>query len=119
MDIGNAGQSAGCVLMDTAPNVDVGEVICIHNNGLIEVLDAATMGSGGITKHLADGKVNLGNPTKVLVVTERVNNQLFIEVDNQFFGPVTTIAMAGNVGFLLVGDQGSVKMTDIELSTAA
>ena len=107
---------AGCIVMDTSKNSDAGEVVCIHNNGLIEVLDAATMSSESVTKHLEDKNVTISDPANVSVIAERVNNQLFIEVANQVIDPVTPPAAAANIGFLAVGDQGSVKMTAIELT---
>jgi transcriptional regulator with XRE-family HTH domain len=107
---------AGCIVMDTSPNEAIGEVVCVHSNGFIEVLDAATMGSGSTTKHLADGAVTIDDPANVPVVVERVDNHLFISVANQVIDPVTCTA-TGNIGFMVVGTpQGSIQMSDIELT---
>src|SRR5260370_42190431 len=92
-------QIAGCVVMDTSLNEAIGEAVCVHSNGLIEVFDAKTMLSGSIAKLLDndDRKVMIKDPANVPVVVERVDNNLYIEVAHQVVDPVTLTTTAANI----------------------
>lgn len=111
--------TAGCILGDTRKGTNVGAVVCVKSNGYVEVLDARTMGSGSQTSALASNVVKITNPAEVPVTVQRTHGILYALVNNQLAFSVASPAEAGNIGFLLVGNAGSLTMTNLELADAA